>query len=129
MLERYKPAFEQKLRSTRAITRKELLKRLERAVEYMLDNLSEVVSIDHLAQVANLSKFHFIRSFKEVFGSTPHKFLEKLRMEKAMRLLSLSSLSIGHIATDLGFQSPDHFSRTFRTQYQLSPLQYRKSID
>jgi AraC-like DNA-binding protein len=75
---------------------------VRRAREYLLDNLSENISIDELAQVAGLSPYHLIHSFTKAVGLPPHRFLINARIELAKRLLR-EGLSITDVAFQTGF--------------------------
>lgn len=78
-----------------------------------------------LAKVANLSEAHFIRSFRATFGETPHRYLQRRRVERAMFLLRETSRSITGICFSVGFTSLGTFSRTFREIVGEMPSEYR----
>lgn len=128
MVQQHQRAFEKKLRSTKTSTQKEVVKRLRNSIEFLYDHLTEPFSLDLLAASAAMSKFHYARSFHQVFGTTPHRFAEQLKMGRAQKLLLLSKSSIKDIAWQLGYQSSDHFSRSFKGTFQQSPRQFRKSL-
>jgi AraC family transcriptional regulator len=85
------------------------------------------VRLKELAKVACFSEFHFHRIFGAVSGETLNNFTIRLRLEKAARLLRYSVKSLTEIALDCGFSSPATFSRAFRSGYDTSPSQFRKS--
>src|SRR6202161_2797645 len=101
--------------------------RINRVIDYLRGNLDRQVKLKELARVACLSEFHFHRIFGAVSGETLNNFTNRLRLEKAARLLRYSSQSVTDIALDCGFSSSAAFSRAFRSGYDTSPSQFRKS--
>jgi len=97
-----------------------------RAAEYLADNLAEDVSLEILAGVAGLSTFHFARMFKQSTGLPPHAYLRRLRSERAKELLATTKLSVGEIATVVGYETPQAFARMFRAETGASPSEYRR---
>ena len=85
------------------------------------------MKLKELAKVACFSEFHFHRIFGAVSGETLNNFTNRLRLEKAARLLRYSDQSLTDIALDCGFSSSATFSRAFRSGYDTSPSQFRKS--
>ena len=85
------------------------------------------MKLGELAQVACFSEFHFHRIFGAVSSETLNNFTNRLRLEKAARLLRYSEQSLTDIALDCGFSSSATFSRAFRSGYDTSPSQFRKS--
>ena len=83
------------------------------------------LDIPALARIAYVSEAHFIRTFKETFGETPHRYLQRRRIERAMSLLRTSELSVSEICLDVGFTSFATFSRTFREIVGESPSAFR----
>src|SRR6202021_182579 len=101
--------------------------RINRVIDYLRGNLDRQVKLKELARVACLSEFHFHRIFGAVSGETLNNFTNRLRLEKAARLLRYSVQSLTDIALDCGFSSSATFSRAFRSGYDTSPSQFRKS--
>src|SRR6202048_1354606 len=83
------------------------------------------LDIAHLARVASVSDAHFIRTFRATFGETPHRYLQRRRVERAMFLLRETERSITDICMDVGFNSVGTFSRTFRDIVGETPMAYR----
>lgn len=83
------------------------------------------LDIPVLARVALCSEAHFIRSFRRVFGETPHRYLQRRRVERAMWLLRATDRSVSEVCLDVGFQSFATFSRTFRAIVGESPSSFR----
>src|SRR5450432_4801098 len=101
--------------------------RIDRVIDYLRRNLDRPVKLVELADVACFSEFHFHRIFRAVSGETLNSFTNRLRLEKASRLLRYSEQSLTDIALDCGFSSSATFSRAFRAGYDTSPSQFRKS--
>jgi AraC-like DNA-binding protein len=89
-------------------------------------NFRRPLPIDELARVACLSKASFIRTFKATFGETPHRYLQRRRIERAMYLLRTSERSITDICMEVGFSSLGTFSRTFTDIVGESPSVFRE---
>lgn len=109
-------------------TRKEILKRLIIVTDYIHAHLQEDLSLEQLASVGCLSKFHFLRLFKIAFDKTPYQFVNELRMHKGEQLIKNTRLEIHEIATKLGFNDPSSFSRTFFHHTGVYPTEFRRSL-
>ncbi len=83
------------------------------------------LDIPALARIAYVSEAHFIRTFKDTFGETPHRYLQRRRIERAMSLLRTTEDSVSEICLDVGFTSFATFSRTFREIVGESPSAFR----
>ena len=83
------------------------------------------LDIPALARIAAVSEAHFIRTFRVVFGETPHRYLQRRRIERAMALLRDTELSVTSVCYRVGFSSLGTFSRTFRDLVGRSPSEYR----
>ena len=94
---------------------------------YINQNFNRIISLDDLTHIAHVSKTTLIDLFKELYGTTPIRYLNNLRMEKARELLANSDLSIGEISELVGFQSIHYFSRSFKEREGCTPLCYRKT--
>jgi AraC-like DNA-binding protein len=86
---------------------------------------AEPLDIPAVAAVAHLSEAHFIRSFRAVFEETPHRYLQRRRVERSMFLLRETDRSVTDICFDVGFTSLGTFSRTFREIVGETPSGYR----
>ena len=118
----------EQLPSVRYATRVELYHRLYRARDYLHASLDHEVTVTHLAQVACMSPYHFLRSFKQLFKQTPHAYLRRLRLAKAQSLLAGTKRPITDICFDVGFQSLGSFSTLFRREFGMSPRAYREQF-
>jgi AraC-like DNA-binding protein len=100
-------------------------RRLLRARDAMDRSYAEPLDVASVAAVAHVSEAHFIRSFRAVFGETPHRYLQRRRVERSMFLLRETDRSVTDICLDVGFSSLGTFSRTFREIIGESPSDYR----
>ena len=100
-------------------------RRLLRARDAMDRAYAEPLDVASVAAVAHVSEAHFIRSFRSVFGETPHRYLQRRRVERSMFLLRETTRSITDICFDVGFMSLGTFSRTFREIVGETPSAYR----
>jgi AraC-like DNA-binding protein len=98
---------------------------ITQAIQYMNEHLHEAFSLDELAQYVNLSKYYFIRCFRQVTGLTPHQYFINLRIQYAKQLLITTNSSIEQIAERLGFSSSSNFIRTFKQQTGATPREFR----
>lgn len=117
-----------KSRSLAIVTRavEALNRRLLRARDAMDRAFAEPLDVAAVAKVATLSEAHFIRSFRATFGETPHRYLQRRRVERSMFLLRETDLSITDICFSVGFTSLGTFSRTFREIVGEMPSEYRE---
>ena len=105
----------------------EYARRINRVIDYLRGNLDRQVKLEELARVACFSEFHFHRIFGAISGETVNNFTNRLRLEKAARLLRYSGQNLTDIALECGFSSSATFSRAFRSGYDTSPSQFRKT--
>lgn len=97
-----------------------------RARDAMDRAYAQPLDVPALARIAHVSPAHFARTFRATFGETPHRYLQRRRVERAMFLLRETGGSITDICFQVGFGSPGTFSRTFRDIVGRSPRAYRK---
>jgi AraC-like DNA-binding protein len=102
-------------------------RRLLRARDAMDRTYAQPLDVAALARIACVSEAHFIRTFLATFGETPHRYLQRRRVERSMFLLRESDLRVTDICLDVGYTSLGTFSRTFREIVGQSPLAYRRS--
>jgi transcriptional regulator GlxA family with amidase domain len=100
-------------------------RRLLRARDAMDRTYAEPLDVAALARIAHFSEAHFIRSFKDTFGETPHRYLQRRRVERAMYLLRETDRDVTEICLDVGFVSLGTFGRTFREIVGESPTEHR----
>ena len=92
---------------------------MDRAYAHPLD-------VAAVARVAHVSEAHFSRQFRATFGETPHRYLQRRRVERAMEFLRETDRPVTEICFDVGFSSLGTFSRTFRNIVGEPPSHYRE---
>lgn len=88
--------------------------------EYIHANAVDEISLELLAEVAHLSMYHALRSFREVLGLPPHKYLLQVRVERAKDMLQQGVL-IADVAAALGFSDQSHLTRQFKRVFGVPP--------
>jgi AraC-like DNA-binding protein len=111
-------------RMSRAV--EESNRRLLRARDAMDRSYAEPLDVPTLARLAHVSEAHFIRTFRATFGETPHRYLQRRRVERSMFLLRETERPVTDICLEVGFRSLGTFSRTFREVTGESPTAYRR---
>ncbi|KQR73843.1 AraC family transcriptional regulator [Burkholderia sp. Leaf177] len=95
-----------------------------RVKDYCHAQLAQKISLDDLAALCGLERFHFLKLFKQTAGMTPHAWLVRLRVERAAIILHRTSRSIADVAQDVGFYDQSHFNRAFRRAFGVAPSRY-----
>ena len=101
-------------------------RRMLRARDAMDRAYAEPLDVPTLARLASVSEAHFIRSFRATFGETPHRYLQRRRVERSMFLLRETEESVTDVCFKVGFASLGTFSRTFREIVGETPSEYRE---
>jgi AraC-like DNA-binding protein len=104
----------------------DLNRRLLRARDAMDRAYADPLDVRAVAAVAHISPAHFSRRFRDVFGETPHRYLQRRRVERAMFLLRETDRSVTDVCFDVAFTSLGTFSRTFREIVGETPSGYRR---
>ena len=99
---------------------------VRRIREYVDSHLDRNIDLESLAATAELSPYHFARTFKQSEGTTPHGFVLERRLAKARELLADSNLSLSEVAFAVGFADQSHLSRHFRQSVGMSTGQFRR---
>lgn len=99
---------------------------IELAISYIRQNYNQPITIDELAQISRLSKFYFIKVFRQLTGNTPYHFLNLTRINQAKRILLETNLPVHEIASAVGFSDVKNFIYAFKQATQTTPLQFRK---
>lgn len=100
---------------------------IDQAIRYIRSNVGKEISLNMLAEIANLSPFYFAHSFKEQTGFAPMEYVINTRIEHAKVLLARTSKSVAEIAYEVGYSSSSSFINIFVKKTGLSPKQYRKN--
>jgi len=100
-------------------------RRMLRTRDTMDRSFAHPFDVPALARISHVSPAHFSRQFRATFGETPHRYLQRRRVERAMELLRETESPVTEICLDVGFNSLGTFSRTFREIVGESPSAYR----
>ena len=115
---------QRKLTQARSSTRTEILQRLERARAFIHDQAGRLLTLDEVAQVAALSRFHLIHAFGEAFGQTPLAYHRSLRLRAAAEKLRLGVASPSELADQLSYASLSAFTRAFKAEFGEPPSRF-----
>lgn len=116
----------EKLPANKQSTKAEIHKRLSLSIDFIFENYQQKIDLATLSEISCLSKFHYLRLFKQFFGKSPYQFIIQLRLEKAKELLQKTNFPIQNIADGLGFQNLSSFSRLFRQRMSVYPSEFRR---
>lgn len=103
--------------------------RINYVIDHITENLNKSFSLEELAKLSHFSPHYFHRIFAAVVGESVNNYTNRLRLEKAARLLTFSTNHLSSIAYECGFSSPSTFSRSFKQYFNISPSAFRKSGD
>lgn len=110
-----------------ARVKKNHLVTIERAKEYMTEHFMEDISLMEMAKYSHVSPFHFSRLFKTFTASSPHQFLQGIRLQHAEMLLRNTSMPVADVAFSSGFNSIEYFTAAFRHCYKCPPAKFRST--
>lgn len=99
--------------------------RVTRAVRLIEENHGQELTVVQLASAAQLSPYHFLRTFEGLTGVTPHQYARRMRLRRAATRLATGKEKVLDIALDCGFGDVSNFNRAFRTEFGVSPRKYR----
>lgn len=102
--------------------------RLRPTLDYITENCGEKIYIETLAEMISVSPDYFTKMFKESIGKTPIDYINTVRVNRALELLSVSDVPINEIAERSGFSNANYFHKIFKQYMNTSPLAYRKSV-
>ena len=100
--------------------------RLRRVLDFIDQHLEEEITLAGLADLANLSAFHFTRMFTAAVGIPPYRYVSRRRLENAMAMLAIGKLPLSEIAHRSRFSSQASFNRAFRRASGMTPGEYRR---
>jgi AraC family transcriptional regulator len=96
--------------------------------DYVHERFAEDISVEALAELVELSPFHFSRVFKQATGMSPLQFVTRERITRAQQLIRESSRSLIEIALEVGYTSPSYFTKVFRRVTGVTPTEFRSSL-
>lgn len=100
--------------------------RLRRVLDYIAANIADNITLADLAGVAGYSPFHFARNFSLAMGMPPHRYISRMRIERAMADLAAGKLPIVEIALNAQFSSQASFTRAFHHATGMTPKEYQR---
>lgn len=98
---------------------------LLKAQSFIHENIGSDISLDVISNQANLSKYHFLRMFRQQFGITPHQYIFNCRINQARLALEAGS-ALDDVVFEHGFSDLSHFNRRFKPIFGMTPRQYQK---
>ncbi len=101
---------------------------VKRVTAYMSEMMEQPISLDELAALVDMSRFHFCTSFRQATGRSPYQWLTHLRIGRAKELLANPLLPITEIALCVGYQTPSSFAASFRKTVGVSPSEFRRQL-
>jgi AraC family transcriptional regulator len=101
------------------------LHKLQRATDYINDNLRQDLTLRRISEALSMSPYHFAHLFKQSAGLTPHRYVIQRRMQRATYLLRETELPITQIARQVGYANQSHFSMAFHRFTGQTPRRYR----
>jgi AraC family transcriptional regulator len=101
--------------------------RLRRVFDYISANIEDDITLVDLAGIAGYSPFHFTRKFTLAMGISPHRYISRIRLEKAMAELAVGKLCLAEIALNAHFSSQASFTRAFHRATGVTPKEYQRS--
>lgn len=116
-----------RLPALRASTRVELARRIERGTSFLHANVAEPIAVADAARAACLSPFHFQRLFAAFHGTPPHRYLTRLRLDRARALLRACDEPVAEVAISCGFTSIGSFTTLFTRTFGTSPARFRRN--
>lgn len=102
--------------------------RLRPCIDYIDKHFTEKIYIETLSEMICVSPDYFTKMFKDSIGKTPIDYINGLKINKSLELLSMSGASINEISDAVGFSGPNYFHKIFKQYIGTSPVSYRKSL-
>lgn len=99
---------------------------VQRVKDYIQENLHQAITLDALASLANVSRFHFARMFRHSTGVSAMAYLERARMARAQELIRAGGLSMALVAVAVGYEDQSYFTRRFRLRVGMTPAAYAR---
>lgn len=117
------------INETKVVKESRTLQKIKHSINYIKTNFRNDLTLDEIADEAELSKYHFCREFKKATDLTPVEFINRTRCEYAKSLLESKRYSVTEIGEMCGFSTSAHFSKTFRVFFGTYPSDYMKKAE
>jgi len=104
------------------------VRQLRNVEDYVHEHLADDISVDSLAELVQLSPFHFSRVFKQTTGMTPLQFVTRERITRAQQVIRETRRSLIEIGLDVGYKNPSHFAQVFRRVVGITPTEFRTNL-
>ena len=104
------------------------IRQLHKVEAYLSEHLAEDISVGALAELVELSPFHFCRVFKQTTGMSPLHFVTRERISRAQQLIRETSHSLIEIGLEVGYSNPSHFAQVFRRTLGVTPTEFRRAL-
>jgi AraC family transcriptional regulator len=101
---------------------------LRKVQDYVQERLADEIAVETLAELVNLSPFHFSRVFKQATGMAPHQYVTRERITLAQQLIRETSRSLIEVGLEVGYTSPSHFAKVFRRVTGVTPTAFRRTL-
>jgi AraC family transcriptional regulator len=104
------------------------VRQLRKVEDYVQENLAGDISLESLADLVELSPFHFARVFKQTTGTSPLQFVTRERITRSQQLIRETRRSLIEIGLDVGYKNPSHFAQVFRRVVGVTPTEFRSAL-
>jgi AraC family transcriptional regulator len=104
------------------------IRQLRKVEDYVHERFAEDISVEALAELVDLSPFHFSRVFKHATGMSPLQFVTRERITHAQQLIRETRRSLIDIGLEVGYTSPSYFTKVFRRVTGVTPTEFRSSL-
>lgn len=104
------------------------VRQLRKVEDYVHERLADDISLESLAELAELSPFHFSRVFKQTTGMSPLQFVTRERITRAQQLIRETKRSLIEIGLEVGYKNPSHFAQVFRRVVGVTPTEFRSAL-
>lgn len=111
-----------------ADTKQHIDNRITKVMNYVREHIDTVIQLDELSQMANVTKSHLGRLFRQAFGMSPSQYVIRTKVQCAQQLLMTSNHSVRYIAGEVGYTDVSYFIRVFKQNVGFTPLEYRARL-
>ena len=118
-----------KCRNGEAVIKDSTTRNIKIILDYISENYASPITIDELAEKVDLSKHYFMRFFKKYMGMTCIEYINDYRLNIAANLLVTTRMQITEVAINIGVTNLSYFNRIFRKKYNMTPKDYRSTVD